>query len=90
MSKKTPIYKTSDFSVACYLFMKHVRLIKYERIPETRNQWTFYFDDDYRDNNGVHIPCTELEIEFVNSESYNFDSAQRSLKKLCMNARRRS
>ncbi len=78
-------WHTTDFAVACYVFSKREsgfnRLLKFERIPNARNQFTFYFADD------GPKPCRDLALDFVNSESYQFDSAQRALKKLCLESR---
>jgi hypothetical protein len=85
---KVPIWRTSDFSVACYLFAQGVKIRKFEKVPGTRNQHTFFFEDDFK-RGGQHCPCSQLELEYVNSESYRFDAAQRALKKLCINSRER-
>ena len=81
-------WDTSDFSIASYLFSRGVKLERYELLPNSRRQFKFIFLDEFENvKTGERIPCDSLEIDYINSESYQFDSAQRALKKLCLGRR---
>lgn len=87
--KTDNVWVTADFPVAVYLFMRGVKIKSIKEIPGSRTpQWNFFFEDTYK-KNGEFVPCSQLEIDFLNSESYSFDAAQRALKKVCMRGRNR-
>ena len=66
-------YKTSDLSIAAYLMMKGLKLLKAERSPT--GQFMFEFDDPQR--KGV-----SLAIEFAGSDCAVYDNHEKKKKKI--------
>lgn len=61
---------------AAYLHMRGLEMVGVRKDAPNRGRWIFML----RDPEGRG---SELAVEYVNSESRKFDSAVRSLKKLC-------
>ena len=72
------VYETSDLSLAAFLKIKKIKLLKVSK--ETTGRFMFIFEDPGS--------AEDLAIEFTNSEFAVYDSALRSLKK-AMNSRQK-
>lgn len=66
-------YVTSELSLAAYLKMRGVKLIKAGKTPT--GKFEFIFDD----TPGV---CANHFVDFLNSEFSTYDAALKSLKKM--------
>lgn len=65
---------TGDMSVAAYVKSKGKKLLRVNK--KGHNEFVFYFDDSDK-------RCDELAVSFLESESYLFDVAVRTIKKIC-------
>jgi len=68
---KMNIYKTSDLSLAAFLKLRGVKLLK--ACKEISGKFSFEFED-----NGM---CDQYAIDFANSEFSSYDANLRALKK---------
>ena len=66
-------YSTPDLSIAAFLLMKGVRLIRAERLKS--GKFNFTFDDPDQ-------KCQNLSLEFLNSEFSDYDNHVRNLKRM--------
>tara|TARA_E500000331_G_C17265911_1_gene717135 strand:+ start:1974 stop:2195 length:222 start_codon:yes stop_codon:yes gene_type:complete len=66
-------YQTSDLSLAAYLLLKGVKLLKAEK--ENSGKFIFLFDDP-------DSKCKKLSLDFLNSELSEYDNHVRNLKKI--------
>jgi hypothetical protein len=83
-------WSTKEFPVAVYIKMRGGRLLKLNKIPTQKFGHEFFFENTVKvikDDKVEIVTCDELAIDYVNSECSDFDSCQRSLKKLCMSNR---
>jgi len=81
MTNETPrtvaFKDTNDLGFAAYAHMRGLKVVKAVKWKRERAiEYQFTFDDS---GDAWH----QLEIDFANSESLNFDSSVRTLKKLC-------
>ena len=67
-------WETSDLGTAAYAFMQGTKLLGSR--CEGRGRWVFRFD-------ATQDQGEQFQVEYLNSECRKFDSAVRSLKKLC-------
>ena len=75
MGEQIREYKTTDLSLAGYLRLRGLEIIRVEVIPGQRSKSRFVFDDT--------IDVAEhLSLEFTNSDFQEYDSHIRALKKL--------
>tara|TARA_A100001515_G_scaffold18315_1_gene13366 strand:- start:206 stop:427 length:222 start_codon:yes stop_codon:yes gene_type:complete len=66
-------YQTSDLSLAGFLLLRGLKLIKAEK--ERSGKFLFLFDDP-------EDKCKQLALEFLNSEFSEYDNHVRNLKKI--------
>jgi hypothetical protein len=66
-------YSTPDLSIAAFLLMKGVRLIKAEKLSS--GKFNFTFDDPDQ-------KCQNLTLDFLNSGFAEYDSHVRNLKRM--------
>jgi hypothetical protein len=75
-SEEVNTWRTNDMSIAAWLRTKDVRIVKIEKNPERPKEFNFVFDDSKNS-------CDEIALEFLNSDAHKFDTAMRTLKKMC-------
>jgi hypothetical protein len=75
-ARKGTTWETTDMSVAAWLLANKVRILAVRALPERRREFRFTFDDD-------EGKCEPLSLSYLSSEAYAFDTAMRSLKKMC-------
>lgn len=74
---------TKDLAFAAYAHMRGLRILKAKQWKKgTSTEYTFTFSDPPTDEN-PEGRWQALVFDFANSESTNFDSSVRILKKLC-------
>jgi len=66
-------YSTPDLSIAAFLLMKGITLIRANRLKSGKFNFTFS-DPDQR--------CQSLALEFLNSEFSDYDNHVRNLKRM--------
>lgn len=71
------IRQTNDLAFASYVHMMGVSVVKAQK-QRKNNVVVYYFEFNDSDNR-----WDELTFSFANSESRNFDSSVRTLKRLC-------
>ena len=74
------VYETPDLSFAAYLKMKGLKLIDVGRIVDNGKRFKFIFDDNAGD-------AEDLRMEFINSESYQFDLSAKTLRSMIKNSK---
>lgn len=68
------IYKTSDLSLAAYLLMNNIQLLKAEKSKDF-GKFVFLFED-------TDFKCKNLSVEFLKSDFLKYDNNIRNLKKM--------
>lgn len=68
------IYKTSDLSLAAYLLMNNIQLLKAEKSKDS-GKFVFLFED-------TDLKCKNLSVEFLKSDFLKYDNNIRNLKKM--------
>jgi len=72
------IWKTTELNVAAYLHYKGKRIISAHK--ENSGKFAIIFSNPKTDEK--EISCSELEIEFLNSEFVRFDNSIKTIKKI--------
>lgn len=77
LSRGVVFKETNDLGFAAYAHMRGLKIVKAAKWKRERAiEYQFTFDD-------AEEIWNQLELDFANSESLNFDSSVRTLKKLC-------
>jgi len=74
VTEKSATFITNDIAMAAYLFYRKLSLKS--AIRDQGSKFKFCFDDP-------DSQAEQMTIDFINSESREFDSSMRSLKSLC-------
>jgi hypothetical protein len=74
--KANGVWETTDMSLAAWMRAKGKRIISVHKIEYRRNEFRFMFEDKKSE-------CSGLALDFLNSDAHDFDTALRSLKKMC-------
>ena len=69
-------WETRDMSLAAWMHANNKRIVSLTRTHERRKEFIFVFRDKEQE-------CPNLALDFLNSDAHRFDTALRSLKKMC-------
>lgn len=69
-------WQTTDMSLAAWMHARGKRIVSLQRIGDRRKEFRFVFRD-------VEQECDSLALDFLNSDAHAFDTALRTLKKMC-------
>lgn len=69
-------WQTTDMSLAAWMHARGKRIISLQRIADRRKEFRFVFRDPEHE-------CDALALDYLNSDAHAFDTALRTLKKMC-------